>query len=168
MEAIIVMVMVYYSKNTQIRIHHEKRHKVRVQGGSLCEAWSSTSGVEACEASLALPIESHVGLTSPRPIYNNMHMEYCQARKLTQALVSRISTRAWLLKHGRQSVGWYPGTCIPTMDCWCDPRHLDNQDTLVSGRTFQEFRDYLPGAKTKGQTLLWVRLILCYTTIGKY
>lgn len=41
------------------------------------------------------------------------------------------------------------GLASPTMDCWCDPRPLDNQDTLVSGRTFQEFRDYLPGAKIK-------------------
>lgn len=45
------------------------------------------------------------------------------------------------------------GLASPTMDCWCDPRRLENQDTLVSGRTFQEFRDYLPGAKTKSQTL---------------
>ena len=65
----------------------------------------SESREEACVKLEALPVESHIGLTAPRPMYNNMHMEYCQARKLTRALVSRISIRAWLLKHGRQSVG---------------------------------------------------------------
>lgn len=44
MEAIIVMVLVSYSKNTQIRIHHEQRHRVRVQE-------------EACVKLEALPVE---------------------------------------------------------------------------------------------------------------
>lgn len=149
MEAIIVMVLVSYSKI--LRLESTMSRDIGSESGRKL-VWSLKL-YQLSRSVWSFPCSTSwvtcLGLTSPRPMYNNMHMEYCQARNSHEPWCPGISIRAWLLKHGRQSVGWYLGTCIPHHGLLVWPKaHIDSK-TLVSGRTFQEFRDYLPGAKTK-------------------
>lgn len=158
MKAVIFMVMFYDRGRIQIRVSQGKR----------C--------MECGASNYPLPLESWTDFPVPAMTCDNLHRALPNREGLPIQRSYWMSVmQTWLTpicQTLQEQSGCHTGpktsSFITLLDSPVWTKVPGKTKILLRGRTFQQPRDHLPGAKGKGQTCLYEKLIIYYSMCQYY